>query len=112
MAVSESFSHKIAAALERNAIRDLYDLTQWEAMGSFDMGTLKNRLAKLSLDRAKPKAVSLGQAAQMLKKRIEGLDQKTIEKDLHPFLPDEYRPGVLNLIRASVTRIIRRLENE
>lgn len=109
MAVPEAFAHKIAATLERDAIRDLYDLSQWEAMGSFDVPTLKNRLSQLSIRKNKPIVVSFQEAANLLRNKIEGLDQKIIEQDLYPFLPPEYRPGVLNLIRAAGGRIIEQM---
>ncbi len=110
MTIPEAFSHKIAASLERNAIRDLYDLSQMEAMGRFDEGTLRDRLSRLCIKRSKPRSLTVAEAVALLKEKIRGVDQKAVEKDLYPFLPPEYRPGVLNLIRASVGRVIQRLE--
>ena len=110
MAMPEAFAHKIAATLERDAVRDLYDLSQMEAMGPFDQKTLEMRLAKLCIGRAKPLAVSNFKAAGMLRKKMEALEQKTIDKELNPFLPPEFRTGVLGVIRASVGRLIQRME--
>lgn len=110
MSLPEAFSHKIAAALEREAARDLYDLSQMEAMGAFDKATLRTRLSRLEVRRAKPKAVTFAQAAQILRERLERLTQEKLEEELYPLLPKEYQPGVLNIILASVGRLIQRLE--
>jgi predicted nucleotidyltransferase component of viral defense system len=110
MAIPEAFSHKIAATLERDTIRDIYDLSQFEAMATFDPGTLKDRLSLLSVQRSKPRAVDFRDAARMLRKRLETLDQKRIETELFPILPAEHRPGILRIIQASVGRILQRLE--
>lgn len=109
MALPEAFSHKLAATLERDTMRDMYDLSRFEAMGSFDLTTLKDRLSRLSVQRAKPRSIHFREAAQKLRKRLELLDQKRIEIELFPILPSEYRPGILGIIKASVGRILQRL---
>ncbi|MCE9623853.1 MAG: nucleotidyl transferase AbiEii/AbiGii toxin family protein, partial [Deltaproteobacteria bacterium] len=109
MAVPEAFSNKIAAALERRAVRDLYDLSQLETMGAFDVKTLEERFSRLTVERGKPRKVSVKEGARMLRERLEDLDQKKIEQDLHPLLPIEFRPGVLGVIWASVSRIAQRM---
>lgn len=110
MAISEAYSHKIAATLERNVPRDLYDLSQFEGMGSFDPETLKARLSKLTIDRAKPRSLNFSEAAALLRKKIDNLKQENIEAELYPLLPKEYHAGLLGLIRVSVGRLIQRLE--
>ena len=112
MSFAEAFSHKIAAGLERNALRDLYDLSQMEAMGIFDTPTLMERLSSLSIGRTKPKSVPIKQAAQILRERLERLTQKRIEEELYPLLPVEYHAGVLRIIQASVGRLIQQLEEK
>lgn len=109
MALPEAFSHKIAASLERGVIRDLFDLSQLEAMGPFDREVLKERFAKLSINRAKPIAITFAQATHRLKERMEGLTQEKIEIELYPLLPPHYHPGILSIIKASMGRIIQRL---
>ncbi len=111
MAIPEAFSHKIAATLERDVMRDLYDLSQLEALGSFDVETLKQRLSELAINRARPKSVSMKEAAQLLKEKLAVVEQKKIETELYPLLPLEFRPGVLGIIRATVSRIIQKMEN-
>ncbi len=111
MALPEAFAHKIAATLERDVARDLYDLSQMQALSSWDEATLIDRLKEVSIHRAKPKALTPRQAAELLAKQLEKLDQKRLEQELYPLLPTEYRAGVLSLIRAGVTRIIDRLSS-
>jgi predicted nucleotidyltransferase component of viral defense system len=111
MALPEAFAHKIAATLERDVARDLYDLSQMQALSSWDEATLIERLAEVSINRAKPKALTPRQAAELLAKKLASLDQKRIEQELHPLLPKEYHAGVLSLIRAGVTRIVDKLSS-
>ena len=73
MSLPEAFSHKIAASLERDATRDLYDLSQMEGMGTFDEPTLSSRLSHLCLNRAKPKHITFQEAAQILKEKMNHL---------------------------------------
>ena len=110
MAISEAYSHKIAATLERNAPRDLYDLSQFEGMGAFDKETLTARLSKLTIDPAKPQSLNFLEAAALLRKKIDNLKQENIEAELYPLLPEEYHAGLMGLLRASVGRLIQRLE--
>ena len=110
LSFEEAFSHKIAAALERRAIRNLYDLSQMEALGTFDQETLKARLSKLTVERKKIQAVSPQEAAIFLQKKIDAVSQKNIEEELHPLLPLEYQAGLLRVVKNSVQKIIQRLE--
>lgn len=111
MAIAEAFAHKIAAALERDVLRDLYDVSQLEAMGtSFDHTTLLARLSRLAINRAKPQSISTVKAAQLLRQRLDAVDQARIETELYPLLPNTYHTGLLPIIRASVGRIVQRLE--
>lgn len=111
MALPEAFAHKIAATLERDVARDLYDLSQMQALSSWDDATLLSRLAEVSINRAKPKAFTPRQAAELLSKKLESLDQKRVEQELYPLLPKEYQAGVLSLIKAGVTRIVDKLSS-
>jgi predicted nucleotidyltransferase component of viral defense system len=112
MALPEAFAHKIAATLERDVARDLYDLSQMQALSSWDDATLVSRLGEVSINRAKPKTLTPRQAAELLAKKLESLDQKRVEQELYPLLPTEYRAGVLSLIRAGVTRIVDKLASQ
>lgn len=110
MDLAEAFSHKIAASLERNLMRDLFDLAQMEPLTNFDAGVLKMRLAKLSIGRAKPREVSFREAAAILRRRMERLTQKDLEKELLAVLPQEKLTGGSLVIRASMSRTIQKLE--
>lgn len=110
MDLSEAFSHKIAAALERDLMRDLYDLMQMEPLTSFDEKTLKDRLSELEINRAKPKLVSMKEAAHRLKLKLDALTGKKIKEELSASMPNEQLVGLDIIIRASISRIIQRLE--
>lgn len=110
MDLSEAFSHKIAASLERDLVRDLYDLMQMESLVAFDEATLRERLTKLEISRAKARQVSLQEAIGLLRERIDSLSKKKIEGELFGTLPQEEIVGLDSIIRAAVSRVIQRLE--
>lgn len=89
----EAFSNKIAAELERTSARDLYDLSQFEPLSAYDVAILGERLAKLSVNRAKPKAVTFQQASSMLRKRLDALVERALESELYPLIPLGQRMG-------------------
>ena len=107
---AEALSHKLAATLERNLVRDLYDLGQMEPLTSFDPATFEDRLSGLEIGRAKPRRVSVKEAIDLLKDKLERLTPKRIEDELTGAIPDDQLPGLEFVIRASVSRIIQRLE--
>lgn len=109
MDLSEAFAHKIAAGLERELIRDLYDLTQMEPITPFDLPTLEERISKLEIRRAKPKKVSLEEAAALLQKKIDRLTPEKVEDELGGVLTPEHLAGLTQLIRATVGRLIRKM---
>ncbi len=111
MDLSEAFSHKIAAALERDLVRDFYDLMQMEPLAPFDKTTLKDRLSRLEVQRSKPKKVSVKEAARMLKNRIDSLTEKRLKDELSALVPQEQWVGLTPVIRAALSRIIQRMEN-
>ncbi|HCU24772.1 MAG TPA: hypothetical protein DF383_07125 [Deltaproteobacteria bacterium] len=110
MAPAESFSNKIAAALERGVGRDFYDLSLFEPLTAFDETSLLNRLSHLEIDRAKPKKISIKTAAELLQKRLNNLSEQRLKEEIGPLVPREYQPGLLLMIRSSVSRLIQRLE--
>lgn len=113
---SEAFSHKIAAALERDLVRDLYDINQWEALTSFDEKTLRERLMHLEIARTKPKQVSWRGAISLLKGKMNALTEKKMLDQLEDWVPAEELPGLTFIIRAALSRVIQRMtilaENE
>lgn len=110
MALPEAFANKIAAAIERDAARDLYDLSLLEPMGPFDGQTLRERLARMEIDRSKPKPIRFEQAAGLLSARLGRLDEKRLKVEIGPLIPPENRTGLLTVIRASVLRIIQKMQ--
>lgn len=112
IALSEAFSNKIAAALERDTARDLYDLSQFEPLCAFDIQTLRGRFSSLSIKRGKPVLISFTEAASMFKERAGKLTENILEKELYPLLSKEYRGGLLPIIKACMIRIASKLENE
>lgn len=110
MAPAEAFANKIAASLERAVGRDLYDLSLFEPLTSFDLPTLKDRLARLEINRAKAKAITMTEAADLLKKRLDEFSEKKLREEVYPLVPVENHPGLMLTIRASVSRIIQRLQ--
>lgn len=110
MDLSEGFSQKIGACLERNLCRDLYDLVQFEPLTSFDEPSLRERLSILQVRRAKPQKVSFGQAAQMLRKRTEDLTSQKIAEELGSWLSKEQLAGIEIIIKATIERIAQKME--
>lgn len=109
MDLAEAFSHKIAAAMERDLARDLYDLSQFEPLTRFDETTLRDRLSRLEIRRAKARKLTPKEAAHLLKKKIDDWNDEKLQTELSALLPSEYLPGLASIIRASITRLIQRM---
>ncbi|MFH0800152.1 MAG: nucleotidyl transferase AbiEii/AbiGii toxin family protein [Pseudomonadota bacterium] len=109
IAMAEAFANKIAAALERDSVRDLYDLSQFEPLCIYDEATLERRLENLSVDRKKPAGISLEKAAELLRIKGARLTEKVLMRELYPLLPVEQRKGTLLLIKSSLGRLASRL---
>lgn len=111
MALPEAFAHKIAASLERDLSRDLYDLMQFEPITGFDEETLKQRLSHFSEARKKPIVLSPQEASKRLKQKVAALDEERLKNELGALLPPDELAGLLNRIRIPVGRIITKLES-
>lgn len=109
MELSEAFAHKICAAVERESIRDLYDLTILEPICEFDRDVLEKRLSKLSIKRQKARNISETELADMLKARANGVTQENIDKELGAWLPDEKLKGMDIIIKSTVLRIVQKI---
>ncbi len=112
MGLSEAFSHKIAAALQRESIRDLYDMTILEPLCEIDMEVLRERLSKMSIKRQKAKKISLTEAAEMLKVRANAIDQKKIDRELGAWLSGGNLQGMDMIIRSTVLRVVQKILTE
>ncbi|HKY62544.1 MAG TPA: nucleotidyl transferase AbiEii/AbiGii toxin family protein [bacterium] len=107
---AEALSHKIAAALERDLIRDLYDLAQMEALTAFDAKTLEARLSRLEISRAKPRKVNRREAASLLREKAAKASPSRIETELAGIIPTDQMAGLDLWIRAAASRIAHRIE--
>ena len=110
MDLSEALSHKIAASLERNLIRDLYDIMILGRLTSFDEETLRDRLSRLEIRRAKPRSVDPKEAAAMLRKKIDSATPEAIREELSSTL-DEPLEGMDLLLKAAASKVIEKIES-
>lgn len=110
MAPAEAFANKIAAALERDALRDIYDIAQLEPLTPFDITTLQRRFAGLSINRKKANSISFKEAAEMLRGKMERLTEEKLEAELYPLLPQDQRFALLPILKAAISRLIAKLE--
>ncbi|MDO8526830.1 MAG: nucleotidyl transferase AbiEii/AbiGii toxin family protein [Deltaproteobacteria bacterium] len=110
IALPEAFANKIAACIERENMRDLYDITLFEPLCTFDPKTMQERLKKSSIRRQKPVALDFKKAASLLKKRVESLTEKKLEEELYPLLPATQQTSMLRIIQSSLAKVIQRLE--
>lgn len=102
---------KTTNALERNLIRDLYDIAILEPLTAFDIKTLKLRLSTLQVVRQKPKAITFEEASQRLKAKIKTLTQEKIQNELDGLIPKSFiTGGGETIIKASVLRLCQQLE--
>lgn len=109
MDLSEAFSHKIAAALQRDSIRDLYDMTILDPLCAIDIDILRERFSNLSIRRKKAKSLSFADASVMLKIRADGITQEKVEKELGAWLPREALHGMALVIKSTILRVAQRI---
>jgi len=110
MDLAEMFSHKIAAALERDLLRDLYDIMILARLTSFDEETLRERLSKLEIRRGRPRSVTPSEAAKLLQRKIDALTPEAIATELLPVLEGQPLQGLETILKAAVTQIIAQIE--
>lgn len=110
MALSEAFANKIIAAIERDSLRDLYDISIYEPLCVFDTKTLLDNLGRLSVNRNKPKAVSPRDAAEMLAAKADRLTAANIERELEPLISLDQLKGIEMIIKASVLRVVEKMK--
>lgn len=110
MAMAENFSNKIAAAIERQQIRDLYDISRLQPLTPFDEETLLARFKRLSIKQAKSKAYTPKEAADLLRTLLKLVTQEKIAEELGGFLPKDHLPGLDMIIKNTVNQVIQRIE--
>lgn len=111
MSLEEAYAHKIAAALEREVLRDLYDITIYQPLTTFGAGVLKKRLSALVVNRQKPKSVTFQEAATMLRKKIEMLTDDELQRELIGLVPNEFFIGGALIIKSSISRLCAQMES-
>lgn len=109
MELSEAFAHKICAAIERDSIRDLYDMTILEPLCEIDMAILSKRLSNLSVKRQKARSISLDEAVERLRTRAGDITQEKVERELGAWLPDESLCGMDVIIKSTILRVAQRI---
>ncbi len=115
MALDAALAHKLAAWNERRLLRDLYDCYfLWTRAGSgLDLDVLDARLAKVesripTLKRTK--SMTRAQLATALRQAADECDDKAIDQQLAPLLPDSELAGLVPRLRGTVTRLAEVLE--
>lgn len=111
MNLSEAYSHKIAACLERTALRDYYDITIYQNLTTFDKKTLKGRLGQIAINRAKPRAIAFKEAAQILMSKVDQIDKKKLKNELNGVIPEDFFAGGDIIIKNSLIKLSQELQN-
>jgi len=104
----EAMSHKIAAWLERDLMRDLYDMYFFVQSGFVpDRKTLESRLSNinnLNKRRKLPKKMTLGDLAELLKERLANLTDDEIDS-LCAILPQDEVILLKTQLRPTLNRL-------
>jgi len=109
MDMPEAFAHKIAAAIQRNSIRDLYDLTIFEPLCEFDKDVLKKRFSSLSIKRQKERSVTFFEAAEILQTKAKSITQEKVDSELGAWFSKEALQGMFLIIRATLNKIAQKI---
>ena len=113
MEPSISFAHKIAAWNERELMRDLYDMYQYESIlrAKPQIDILKKRLAK-ALSYANVVAVrDLDGLIGKMKDRADNLDENRLA-ELRPILSNDELAGLTFRLKASISAICEMLNQQ
>ncbi len=110
---SVAMSNKLAAWLERDEIKDIYDIYYYAISGIIpDMGVLEKRLSKINYQRKSrlPKSLSFSEFLSLLIERIKGLNERDMES-LSSILPANELYSLKQKIQSSISRMIFEIEN-
>lgn len=112
MSMGEAFSNKIAAALERDVVRDLFDITVLMPLTTFNSETLNKRLSSLCIKRQKPISIDFKEAAKRLKEKADRLTREELANELTGVIPPEFiKGGGVTTIKSTLYRLCQMLEN-
>ena len=106
-------SNKLAAWLERDEMKDIYDIYYYAISGIVpDMGVLKKRLSKINYQRKTrlSKTLSFSEFLSLLLERVNGLSDKEMES-LSPILPANELPSLKQKIQSAISRMAFGIEN-
>jgi predicted nucleotidyltransferase component of viral defense system len=108
-----AMSHKLAAWLERDEIKDIYDTYYYTISGIIpDIGVLKKRLFKVNYQRKTrlPKKMTISGFLSLLLERVKGLSEKDMQS-LSPILPANELPSLKQKIQSAISRLAFEIEN-
>ena len=108
-----AMSNKLAAWLERDEMKDIYDIYYYAISGIVpDMGVLKKRLSKINYQRKTrlSKTLSFSEFLSLLLERVNGLSDKEMES-LSPILPANELPSLKQKIQSAISRMAFGIEN-
>lgn len=106
-----AFAHKIAAWNERELMRDLFDIYQYETLFGLtpDMGTLQKRLAKARSYANVVAAQNLKSLINKLQAAAGELNEASFE-ELKPLVPEEELVGLSYRMKPSVMELCEKLK--
>jgi predicted nucleotidyltransferase component of viral defense system len=115
MSLDVALAHKLAAWVERNLMRDLYDVYfMRELLGVLpDKMTLSHRLAKIKYQVARkrgPQSMTLPQFAQCLREYAQHIDLKMVHDGLADIIDKSELPGLDFKIRKAIIGIAENME--
>ncbi len=102
-----AMSNKLAAWLERDEMKDIYDIYYYAISGIVpDTGVLRKRLSKINYQRKTrlSKTLSLSEFLSLLLERVNGLSDKEMES-LSPILPANELPSLKQKIQSAISRM-------
>ena len=113
MEPSMSFAHKIAAWNERELMRDLYDIYQYESLFRISprMDILQMRLKKARSYKGVAAARDIDELANKLAKIAEKLNDD-IMTELRPLLSEEEFAGLAFRMRSAILDLCKKLQKE
>lgn len=108
-----SFAHKIAAWNERELMRDLYDIYQYESLFRISprMDILQMRLKKARSYKGVAAARDIDELANKLAKIAEKLNDD-IMTELRPLLSEEEFAGLAFRMRPAILDLCKKLQKE
>ncbi len=106
-----ALAHKLGAWMERDLLRDLYDIFYWHGVQKVmpDSDTLRYRLEHLRPRKGFPRIRTVEQLAERLDERVSSLTDDALRAELGPVLPEHEIVGLAARIRGVVRSLAMRL---